>query len=93
MHRAAIRVGVDSGGRDPNQPRLFYDPAGDLAAISDQDFGEHRSCPIKSGVLALRSQKAAKGQTSAKRVRGSLTTCFAPILLKNSIYCLRSQFL
>ncbi len=41
MHRIAICIGIDRHGRDPHAPCRLDDPAGDLAAIGDQDFLEH----------------------------------------------------
>ena len=42
MQRAAIRVGIDGDGRNAELLRGLDDPAGDLAAIGDQDFLEHQ---------------------------------------------------
>ncbi len=41
MRRLFIGIGVDRNRRDPHTPRRADDPAGDLAAISDQNFLKH----------------------------------------------------
>ncbi|MCC2690978.1 MAG: choline dehydrogenase [Rhizobiaceae bacterium] len=41
MHGAPIGVGVDGDGRDAEAPGRADDPAGNLAAIGDQDLVEH----------------------------------------------------
>ena len=46
MHRVAVGVGIDRDRRDPHPPRRLDDAAGDLAAIGDQDFLEHRDVPL-----------------------------------------------
>ena len=45
MQRLGIGIGIDRDGRDPHPPRRSDDPAGDLAAIGDQDFVEHLNVP------------------------------------------------
>ncbi len=45
MQRITIGVGVDGNGRDAHAARAFYDPAGNLTAIRNQDFLEHRRPP------------------------------------------------
>ncbi len=42
MHRRAIGVRIDGGARNAKPPGCPDDPAGDLAAIGDQDFRKHR---------------------------------------------------
>jgi hypothetical protein len=37
MQRVAVGLGIDRDRRDPHPPRGLDDPAGDLAAIGDQD--------------------------------------------------------
>ncbi len=41
VQRFGIRVGIDRDGRDAHPARGADDPAGDLAAVGDQDFLEH----------------------------------------------------
>ena len=41
MHGVAVGVRIDRDRRDPHPPRRPDDPAGDLAAVGDQDFPEH----------------------------------------------------
>ena len=41
MQRAGIRLGIDRDGAHPEPRRGAGDPAGDLAAIGDQDRGKH----------------------------------------------------
>ena len=41
MQRAGIGVGIDGDGGDAHAPRGADDAAGDLAAVGDEDFGEH----------------------------------------------------
>ena len=41
MQRVGIGLGIDRDRRDPEPPRGADHPAGDLAAIGDQDLGEH----------------------------------------------------
>ena len=43
MQRVGVGVGVDGDGAHAQAPRRADDAAGDLAAIGDQDLGEHRS--------------------------------------------------
>ena len=43
MARAAVGVGKDRDRLDAEPPRRLDDPAGDLAAIGDQDLGEHQT--------------------------------------------------
>ena len=40
MERIAVGLGIDGNGFDPHAPGSLDDPAGDLAAIGDQDFRE-----------------------------------------------------
>ena len=41
MQRVPIGLGIDRDGLDPHPPRGLDDPAGDLAAIGDQNTLEH----------------------------------------------------
>ncbi len=41
VERVAVGVAVDGDGGDPHPPRGADDAAGDLAAVGDQDLGEH----------------------------------------------------
>jgi hypothetical protein len=43
MQRPGVGLGIDRDRRDPHPPRRIDDAAGDLAAIGDQDRGEHGS--------------------------------------------------
>jgi hypothetical protein len=43
MHRIAIRIGIDSDGRDAHLPGRLDDTAGNLASVGDQDFLEHQA--------------------------------------------------
>ena len=47
MQRTGVGIGIDGNGRDAHAPRGADDAAGDLAAIGDQDFLEHR-CRLTS---------------------------------------------
>ena len=52
MQRIAVGLGIDRDGFDAHAARGFDDPAGDLAAIGNQDSLEHRrtlSCPAERG--------------------------------------------
>ena len=42
VQRVLVGFRIDRDGRNPQPPRGLDDPAGDLAAIGDQDFAEHR---------------------------------------------------
>ena len=42
MHRRAICVRIDGGACNAKPPDCPDNPAGDLAAIGDQDFRKHR---------------------------------------------------
>ena len=42
MQRAGIGVGIDRDGADAEPPRRPHDAAGDLAAVRDEELGEHR---------------------------------------------------
>jgi hypothetical protein len=41
VERIAVGLGIDGDGLDPHPPRRFDNPAGDLAAICDQNSLEH----------------------------------------------------
>src|ERR1043166_6145803 len=43
MQRVAVGPGIDRNRRDPHPPGGLDDPAGDLAAIGDQNSFEHAS--------------------------------------------------
>ena len=47
--RAGIGIGIDRDGCDPHLPRRGDDPAGDLAAIGNQDFREQGLGPLSKG--------------------------------------------
>ena len=48
MQRVAVGLGIDGDRRDAHLPRGADDPAGDLAAVGDQDTLEH-ACPGSVG--------------------------------------------
>jgi hypothetical protein len=48
MRRPRVGVRINRDRRDPHAPRGADDAAGDLAAIGDQDFGEHRYNPRRT---------------------------------------------
>ena len=52
--RVRVRVGVDRDGGNAHAPRRLDDAARDLAAVGDQDLGEHRSI-VSSASGPLRS--------------------------------------
>ena len=54
MARAAVGVGEDRDGLDAEPPRRLDDPAGDLAAIGDQDLGEHQTRPLRLALVEER---------------------------------------
>src|SRR2546423_1025149 len=58
VQRVAVGIGIDRDGRNSHLARRADDPAGDLAAIGDQDALEH-------GVLA-RSRRSGLRRTSKK---------------------------
>ena len=70
MARAAIGVGIDRDRLDAEPPRRLDDPAGDLAAIGDQDLGEHQTAH-----LGLRLSRKALMPSSASSVTHWLATC------------------
>ena len=52
MQRVAVGLGIDRDGRDPEPPRGADHPAGDFAAIGDQDLAEQahiRKTPKRVG--------------------------------------------
>jgi hypothetical protein len=53
MHGIAIRVGINRNCRNAEPLCGFYDPAGNLAAIGYQDFGEHHGGPESARVLVF----------------------------------------
>ena len=61
--RVAVGVGIDRDRLDAEPPRRLDDPAGDLAAIGDQDLGEH---------LAYQSGSYRRGAACAWRFRNAL---------------------
>ena len=70
MARAAIGVGIDRDGLDAQPPRRLDDPAGDLAAVGDQDLGEHQAAHF-----GLRLSRKALMPSSASSVTHWLATC------------------
>ena len=42
VERVLVGVGIDRDGLDAHAPRGLDDAAGDLAAVGDQDFLEHK---------------------------------------------------
>ena len=62
MERITIGLGIDRDRLDTHPPRGFDDPAGDLAAIGDQDSLEHalwgpqsKPAPLVCGVVTEKS--------------------------------------
>ena len=51
MQRVLVGLGIDGDGLDAHAARRLDDPAGDFAAVGDQDFLEHR--------LPMRGKRAA----------------------------------
>ena len=70
MQRVAVGVGIDRDCRDPHLAGCLDDPAGDLAAIGDQDALEHVAL-IRTGSLALRRCSTKVNRTTRGR------NCFA----------------
>ena len=52
--RVAIGVGIDGDRADAQPPRGRDDPAGDLAAVGDQDLGEHQTRPPRLALVQER---------------------------------------
>ena len=56
MERVAVGLGIDRDGRNAHAARGLDDPAGDLAAIGNQDSLEHTRCEFpRTGPLPLRA--------------------------------------
>jgi len=51
VQRLRIRRGIDRDGADAEIARRADDPAGDLAAICNQDLGEHLSHGVMAGLV------------------------------------------
>ena len=47
MRGVGIGIGIHRHGANPQPPRGARDPAGDFAAIRDQQFGEHRQLLLR----------------------------------------------
>ena len=63
MHGIAVGVRIDGDGGNAHLPRRLDHPAGDLAAIGDQDFLEHTniSSPRRHRLLCLHGVGPARG--------------------------------
>ena len=46
MQRILVGIGIDRDGRDAHPARRLDDPAGDLAAVGDQDFWNMALAPV-----------------------------------------------
>ena len=85
VQRAGIGLGIDRDRRDPHPPRRADHAAGDLAAIGDQDFGEHHgstgsACsrtrdriPGESRVITERMSSVRGFPRSIRGLRGTAT--------------------
>src|SRR6185436_167433 len=51
--RIRVGVGIDRHGRDAHTPRRLDDAPRDLAAVGDQDLGEHRTIVSSASWLFL----------------------------------------
>ena len=73
MQRVAIGVGIDRDGLDPHALRGLDDPAGNLAAIGDQNTLEHAPLAHPTPIPApLALRRCGKNVNSAgRRVRGT----------------------
>jgi hypothetical protein len=76
MPRSHIRVGINRDSGDPEAPRGGNDPAGDLSAIGDQDFSEHRAlesvgqdCPEVDGPVEPDQDVESAGRPDLARCR------------------------
>ena len=77
--RVAVGVGIDGDRLDAEPPRRLDDPAGDLAAIGDQDLGEHQARPprlalVEEGLHAFerlvgRALRRRRARRSGRRPR------------------------
>ncbi len=68
MERVAVGFGIDRDGCNPHAPGGLDDPAGDLAAIGNQDSLEHRSLRIpRTGYSALRRRRENVNDWTARR--------------------------
>jgi hypothetical protein len=63
MQGIPIRIRIDRNGGNAHAARGFDHAAGNLAAIRDQDFLEHRvsTQEMRSGVLRIKSRNAQLG--------------------------------
>ncbi len=53
MGRAAVDLGVDGDGRDPELAQSAKDANRDLPAVGDQDFRELSHSPLVAGAFAV----------------------------------------
>ena len=74
MQGVLVGLGIDGDRLDPHFARGLDDPAGDLAAIGDQDALEHAglSVPTAAGLATLR-QRSEKG--NARSGRAAAAAC------------------
>src|SRR5262249_3572953 len=68
--RLAVGIGIDRDGLDAQAPCRLDDPAGDLAAVGDQDLGKHQATHF-----GLRLSRKARMPSSASSVTHWLATC------------------
>src|SRR5262245_23956616 len=66
MERIPVSLGIDGNGGYPHAPRCRHDPAGNLAAVRDENFVEHRRVP-KGAHSPLGNNKGARGINSTRR--------------------------
>ena len=78
MHGVAVGIGIDGDRRDPHLPRRPDDAAGDLAAIGDQDFLEHRRAFFLRCVFFMGLDGASQAPMPC-RPRGRLPARFLPV--------------
>src|SRR5258708_35695145 len=83
--RQPVGVGVARDGLDAQPPCRLDDPAGDLAAVGDQDLGEHQGAH-----LGLRLSRNALMPSSASSVTHWLATC-SPTMSATSVSCGRAS--
>src|SRR5712675_821085 len=85
MACGAVGVGKHRDRPDAQSPCRLDDPAGDLAAIGDEDLGEHHSAH-----LGLRLSRKALMPSSASSVTHWLATC-SPRISATSVSCARAS--
>src|SRR5262249_10292319 len=81
MQRVFVGLGIDRDGGDPHAPRGPDDPAGDLAAIGDQDALEYPALasngPWLCGARVEKSMYAKAGRKSGGRLNSELAGVYS----------------